>query len=351
MDRFSCRNCGVTVWRGVLALMLAGNLGIALAAGDLSRAQQLLEQGDLKQAKTLLDAHLASQPYSVEGRFLKGVILARRNESVQAIEVFSQLIRDEPKLLEAYNNLAVLYARQQDYDKARATLEAATKADPTFSVISGNLKTTYGWLASKAYDKALGQNGAAAPVSGRMVLLGKLRETAAPKVLPVAEPTRPPAIALVAPVPTLPAAPAASSVLPVAPAAVVAKPASNAVATAEPKLLSRPEADVRQALDDWVAAWQSKDIKGYLAAYAADFTPAGGLKRKVWEEERHKRIAKKKGSIQLRLEGVQIKFKQDIATVQFKQYYKLGDYSDSTHKTMVFSKRGSRWRITSESTK
>lgn len=155
MNGFSSCNCGVTVWRRVLALMLAGSLGIALAAGDLSRAQQLLEQGDLKQAKTLIDAHLASQPGSVEGRFLKGVILARRNESAQAIEVFTQLIRDEPKLLEAYNNLAVLHARQQDYDKARATLEAATKADPTFAAISGNLKTTYGWLASKAYDKAL----------------------------------------------------------------------------------------------------------------------------------------------------------------------------------------------------
>lgn len=92
-------------------------------------------------------------------------------------------------------------------------------------------------------------------------------------------------------------------------------------------------------------------MKGYLAAYATDFTPAGGLKRKLWEEERHKRIAKKKGRIQLRLEGVQIKVKQDIATVQFRQHYKLGDYSDSTHKTMTFSKRGSRWRITSESTK
>ena len=366
MERLSCCSSGVSVKRWVIALLLSGGLCQGAAAADLSRAQKLIEQGDLKQARVLVDEHLASNSGSVEGRFLKGVILARRNESAQAIEIFSQLTRDEPKLLEAYNNLAVLYARQQDYDKARATLEAATRADPTFAAISGNLKATYGWLASRAYDKALGQNVAVAPIPGNMVLLGKLSETSKPKPAPAA-PQAAWALAAAKPAAEAQVKSAAATQPPVAVAqvrepaslpkveaptkAASAAPAARQSVEAESRPPSNPEADVRRALDDWSAAWERKDMKSYFAAYAADFTPAGGLRRKDWEAERDKRIAKKKGRIVLKMERVRISIKQDVATVQFRQFYKRDDYSDSTHKTMVFSKRGNQWRITSEKVK
>ncbi|MEY5098420.1 MAG: hypothetical protein RJA36_1139 [Pseudomonadota bacterium] len=351
MDRFSCCSCGVTVWRRVLAFLLAGGLSMGAAAGGLSRAQQLLEQGDLKQAQVLVDEHLASRPDSVQGRFLRGVILARRNESAQAIAVFSQLTKDEPQLLEAYNNLAVLYARQQDYDKARSALEAATKADPTFAAISGNLRTTYGWLASRAYDKALGQN--AVPAPGNLVLLGKLREPEPPKpapAVPAREAVPAPARAEVFARTDAPAKPAAAApARETAPAPAKSEVVAKADAPAKPAAPAKgSEADVRRALDDWVAAWERKDMKAYLAAYAPDFAPAGGMKRKAWEEERSKRIVKKKGKIQLTIERVQISVKQDVATVQFRQHYKVEGYSDTTQKLMTFSKRGSRWRITME---
>lgn len=322
MDRFSCCSCGVTVWRGMLAILLAGGLSLSASASELSRAQQLVEHGDLKQAQSLVDEHLASRPDSVQGRFIKGVILARRNESAKAIAVFSQLTKDAPQLLEAYNNLAVLYARQQDYDKARSTLEASTKVDPTFAAISSNLRTTYSWLASKAYDKALGQNASLAPVPGSLVLLSKLRESEQPKAV----------------------APAVATAVPVSVKA-------DAPAKEPTKLPGKDaEADVRRALDEWMAAWERKDMKAYLGAYASDFAPAGGMKRKAWEEERSQRIAKKKGKIQLAIERVQVSFKQDVATVQFRQHYKLDGYSDTAQKVMTFSKRGSKWRITTEKT-
>lgn len=89
-----------------------------------------------------MNQHLAQRPDSLDGRFYKGVILAEGAETQQAIAIFSQLIKDAPQMLEAYNNLAVLYARQQDYEQARSTLEAALKVDPAFAAVSSNLRNT-----------------------------------------------------------------------------------------------------------------------------------------------------------------------------------------------------------------
>ncbi len=110
-----------------------------------------------------VNQHLTARPNSIDARFLKGVILAESNDPAQAIAIFAQLTQDAPQLLEAYNNLGALYARQQDYDKARVTLEAALKLDPALSAVTGNLRHTYGSLAKQAYDKALGHESLGSP--------------------------------------------------------------------------------------------------------------------------------------------------------------------------------------------
>ena len=48
-----------------------------------------------------------------------------RRQTAEAIQVFTGLTEDYPELPEPYNNLAVLYAQQGDYEKARDALEAA----------------------------------------------------------------------------------------------------------------------------------------------------------------------------------------------------------------------------------
>ena len=66
-----------------------------------------------------------------KGRFLKGVILTEQNKTGEAIKVFTALTEDYPELPEPYNNLAVLYASQQQYDKSRQALELAIQT-PSF---------------------------------------------------------------------------------------------------------------------------------------------------------------------------------------------------------------------------
>ena len=314
--------------RCLLAATLAAACPWLAIAQELPEVQKLIERRDFRQALVKVNQHLALRPDSIDGRFLKGVVLAESNEPQQAIEIFTQLTKDAPQMLEAYNNLGVLQARQQEYDKARATLEVALKVDPTLSAVAGNLRNTYGRLAKQAYDKALGQEGAV-PSSGKnLVLLSQLRAPSpAPEKAPEVPASKP------------------SAVAPPPPAAVTA--AVTASVPARPAVSSR-EKEVSKAVDAWAEAWMSKDMNAYLAAYASDFKVPGKLSRKEWERERRKRITSKKDRIQLSLEKLDIDVQDDVATARFLQRYKAGSFAESTRKTLTLTRQGGRWRIQSE---
>lgn len=329
--------------RGLLAVALIGAHAVPAQASELPQVQKLIERRDFKQALVKVNQHLAAQPDSIDGRFYKGVILAESNEAQQAIAIFTQLTKDAPQLLEAYNNLGVLYARQQEYDKARASLEAALKVDPAFAAVSGNLRNTYGRLAKQAYDKALGQENAG-PVAGKnLVMLSQLRapSAASEKALEVvasklSATSLPPVTSPPAPQPVVAAAPVAERKTP---------------AAAERKAPPAPpsgEREVRLAVDAWVDAWMRKDMKAYFAAYAADFKVPGNLSRKEWERERTKRIEGKKDRIQIALEKLDIDLQDGVATVRFLQRYKAGSFSESSSKALTLVRQGAKWRIRSE---
>ena len=89
------------------------------------------------------------------GAFLKGLILTEQNKPNDAIKVFTDLSQDYPELPEPYNNLAVLYASQGQYDKARNSLEMAIRTHPSYATAHENLGDIYAKMASQAYDKAL----------------------------------------------------------------------------------------------------------------------------------------------------------------------------------------------------
>ena len=87
-------------------------------------------------------------------RFLKGVIQAETGKRTEAIETYTQLTQEYPELPEPYNNLAVLYAQANEYDKAREALEGAVRANPSYATAHENLGDVYAKLASQAYAKA-----------------------------------------------------------------------------------------------------------------------------------------------------------------------------------------------------
>ncbi len=57
--------------------------------------------------------------------------------------MFTKLSEDYPELPEPYNNLAVLYAQQKQYDKARTALEMAIRTHPSYAIAYENLGDIY----------------------------------------------------------------------------------------------------------------------------------------------------------------------------------------------------------------
>src|SRR3979409_1380053 len=142
------------------ALLVAMALGacpaaLAAPADDLKEAQKLYGQGKLAPALEKVDVFLKTAPRDPQGRFLKGLVLTEQKRVPEAIQVFTGLTEDFPELPEPYNNLAVLYASQGNYDKAKSALELAIHTHPSYATAHENLGDIYAQLARRAYDKAL----------------------------------------------------------------------------------------------------------------------------------------------------------------------------------------------------
>src|SRR5258707_7209201 len=128
---------------------------LPVSADELQDIDRLLKQGQHAQALERVNQYLVQKPRDAKGRFIKGLILAEQNKGTEAIEVFAALSRDYPELPEPYNNLAVLYAAQGQYEKARQQLEMSIRTHPSYATAYENLGDVYTKLASQAYDKAL----------------------------------------------------------------------------------------------------------------------------------------------------------------------------------------------------
>src|SRR5471032_3329565 len=96
-------------------------------ADDIQDASQMLRSGQQQQALDRVNKILAAKPRDAQARFLKGLILTEQGNTKEAIVIFQKLTEDYPDLPEPYNNLAVIYAAQGQYDKARASLELSIR--------------------------------------------------------------------------------------------------------------------------------------------------------------------------------------------------------------------------------
>ena len=167
-----------------LAVVLVAAFGAA-RADEASDVRQLLRSGQTAEAGVKLEQFLAARPKDPQLRFLKGVMLTESGRTAEAIDVFVGLTADYPELAEPYNNLAVLYAGQGRYDKARVALEAAIRGYPGYATAYENLGDVYARLASQAYARAEqldAGNPRLAPKLAQLQGLFTLKPGAAPSV-------------------------------------------------------------------------------------------------------------------------------------------------------------------------
>ena len=327
----------------------AGFLLITTAAyaDDYADVNLLIRAGKLSEALARADQYIAGKPRDPQMRFIKGVIQTESGKPADAISTFTQITQDYPELPEPYNNLAVLYAGQSQFDKARAALEMAIRTNPSYATAHENLGDVYAKLASQAYSKALQLDSGNTGVQPKLALIRNLFAPEAkgqrPTVLASSSGSAAPAPVATprAPVVTAPATTAAAA------APVAAPPAVAALSP--PATTSGTDKDVESAVRSWAAAWSAKDMSGYLGSYGKDFDPPGKADRKAWEEERRGRIMGK-SSISVKLSDLAVSVNGNKAVAKFKQVYSADSLNVTSRKTLELQRSGDRWVIVREST-
>ncbi len=342
-------------------------------ASSLAEAQQLLAAGQLPQALTQTDALIAANPKDPQYKFLRGVILTEQHKTAEAIQTFNQLTEQYPELPEPYNNLAVLYAQQGQYDKARAALDMAIRTNPSYATAFENLGDVYAKLASQSYQKALQLDGSKSDATQtKLALIRQLfsksaepqaaakpavvvaaaHETSKPVVLP-----KP--VAMTQPTPAPKPETQAPAVVAMAPAHA---PAAKPVAEAAPKAIEKPapteakpavvaadasQSQVEQAVHAWAQAWASKNLNAYFGSYAQNFDTPGNEPRSAWMAQRKARISDK-AKITVDVKHLQVKVDGDKATARFRQIYTAGPLNFDSPKTLQFQRVHGRWLIVQE---
>lgn len=339
----------------LLALTALVGTGAAQAqANDYAEITQLLKAGKAAEALTKADQRLSATPRDPQLRFLKGVAQAESGKPADAVATFTKLTEDYPELPEPYNNLAVLYANQNQLDKARTALEMAIRTNPSYATAHENLGDIYAKLASQAYNKALQLDAAnATSVKPKLALIRELFSADIAKgAKPAAAAPAPAVVATQRPAPA--PAPAAAPAPTPAPAATAAAPAATpAPAPAAPDAAKQEAAkdakEVTAAVQAWAAAWAAKDMKAYLAAYGKDFDPPGRMTRAAWEKERESRIVGK-SKITVQVSDLNVSVNGNKATARFRQAYSADSLNVSSRKTLDLVESNGRWLIVREAT-
>lgn len=338
-------------------------LGAPVFANNMDEASQLLKAGEHAKALEQVNRYLDAKPQDAQGRFLKGIILTGMNKTSEAIAIFKKLTEDYPELPEPYNNLAVIYAQQKQYDKAKEALEKAIRTHPAYATAHENLGDIYSRLASQAYGKALQIDSSNASAQTKLAMINELvgsakvgaGKTAGTQSAPAPAPRPAPVVAVPAPstaaVQPNPIVVASAESKPLAqakpaPAAPSSKAAEAMPAETKP-VPAAPDAEITAVVDGWLAAWSKKDVKAYLGHYARDFDPKD-QSRKDWEAERTQRVGKP-GKIEVTRDKLSIKTEgEDKAVVRFRQNYRSANFKSSAGKTLTLIKRDGKWLILEE---
>ncbi len=335
----------------LLALTALVGTGAAQAqANDYAEITQLLKAGKAAEALTKADQRLSATPRDPQLRFLKGVAQAESGKPADAVATFTKLTEDYPELPEPYNNLAVLYANQNQLDKARTALEMAIRTNPSYATAHENLGDIYAKLASQAYNKALQLDAAnATSVKPKLALIRELFSADIAKgAKPAAAAPAPAVVATQRPAPA--PAPAAAPAPTTAPAATAAAPAATpAPAPAAPDAAKQEAAKDAKEVTAAVQAWAAKDMKAYLAAYGKDFDPPGRMTRAAWEKEREARIVGK-SKITVQVSDLNVSVNGNKATARFRQAYSADSLNVSSRKTLDLVESNGRWLIVREAT-
>jgi len=282
--------------------------------------------------------------------FSQAVEFSLQEQWGQAEDIYRDLIKRHKEWPEPANNLAVLLLKTHRIDEAKLVLEQAVVSSPAFRVAQKNRSQLYNYLATQAYDKALGAEQSA--MLPELELINtihqpvKVIEVEVEKIVIQKVPVESVAVINTATdVPDKKSSNAASEI-------ISNKPAKKN--DIEVQVFDQDDISerIKQQLNTWSHAWSQGDFENYIQMYSRDFLPSDSRKSYVqWKNIRHARLKFTKGvNIVIEQPRVFIEPSGNYALVEFIQKYKSDSYSDRVLKQVYMGLEQEKWLILSERT-
>lgn len=263
--------------------------------------------------------------------------LVTQGQLAQAEAIYRDMLQRHSDWPEPKNNLAILLLQTNRMEEAKQMLEQAVTSSPSYKIAQNNRTQLYNYLATQAYDKALG--------SGQQLAVPKMQaieEIFQPVKIIEKEIFIEKEVKVIVEKPVYKTA--------------VEPPQSTAVQSAdlpdETKKLTEVTNHIRQKLLGWSRAWSQGNFEHYVQAYSTQFTPSDSRKSfDEWKNIRKARLKYSKGvSVNFDQLRVFLEAQSEYALVEFVQDYQSASYSDKVLKQLYMQNLQGNWLILSERT-
>lgn len=290
-------------------------LVLTLTLSSLSFAQNLSSSTELLEA-------VKKNPSDNNLYFQYGISLSHEHKDNEAIVVFDKLLTIYPQSSSIYNNLAVIYARQKNFDKTEELLKNAIKYSPNTDTAYENIADLYSKLSALNYQKAY-------QISNRSILVSKI--DGLNKVLELNKETfvENKNVKTIIPVEKL--------------------PVSNSIAIfkAEPKTVVADQSslelqEITKFLNDWKKTWENKDYKNYISFYNYTFPENHNFKS--WIKQRISIMSAQK-NIQITLSDIKIDHSNNDVILTFTQKYTSDSLSSVENMKYLIKKFDNKWKF------
>lgn len=263
--------------------------------------------------------------------FQYGIALSHENKDSEAIAVFDKLLVTYPQSSSIYNNLAVIYARQKNFDKTEELLKNAIKFSPNYDTAYENMADLYAKLSALNYQKAYEINKNTSLVS-KIDNLNKVLDVPV-GAFPVSNKVEQSSKSENKPIET-------KVSLPVA---LPSYSKTESTLAQNDTISSSDKLEINQFLQQWQHSWENKDIQTYLAFYDTSFI-ASNMTYEQWVQQRTKNINSQQ-NIHITLSNININLISNNVHVTFSQTYKSKNVNSVDSVDYVVQKINNQWKF------
>lgn len=316
-----------------------------------------------RQALSDIKSLLADNPDNESTLFLQAKAYENLGEQDTAIRLYQVFISRYPESPEAYLNLANIYAKKGNTNKARQLLEQGLLSKSEYAKLYQSLKKLNSHLAQSAYQRALSKDKklsvpALATASTLSLPEIRIREVEVIKEIPVEVVKRVEVIKEV-PVEVIKEVEIVKEVevirevvkeIPVA-ASSLAKNTSTSKAAATPDASVIKQTvknkDLVPLVEQWAVAWSDQNVGRFVSFYSPSYA-SRGKNRRQWLQDRKLKLTNKR-FINVKVSEFVQKVKDNkTVDITFKQNYQSDVVQGVSTKRLTFKNYDGIWKIVAE---